>query len=323
MMRQQSLFATEPQEHPYQLTADRLARLAEKKIYFGSSSWKYDSWQGAVYVEPYDSKKDFERNCLEEYARLFSAVGADFSFYNWPSPEMIALIDNQTRPGFKFGLKATEFVTLKRYPNIPRWGANAGKPNPDFLNPILFQNEFLDRLTPLQESGKLAPIIMEFTAFPRGAFQDWTEFAVELEGFFEEIFKRNGDKFQFGIELRTKEYIHEEFYAALKAMGAAPILNSWTRTPPLDEQFKLFQQHDFPFVEVRTVMRPGRTREEAVELFEPYDRNKETVLPVRRALKRIVDWAIKNNRPAYLFINNHLEGCAHQTISEIVAEFEP
>jgi hypothetical protein len=105
-------------------------------------------------------------------------------------------------------------------------------------------------------------------------------------------------------------------------MGTVPILNSWTRTPPLDEQWKLFLTRDFPYTECRTVMRPGRTRDEAVLLFEPYDRIRERVEPARRALKAMVHWALRHRRPAYIFVNNHLEGCAHQTIAELLAELE-
>lgn len=319
-MRQAELFAPSKEGHPYAAVGERLWSLARQGIYFGSSSWKYESWKGTIYVDSYTSKKDFEANCLEEYARVFPAVGGDFSFYNWPSDEMIERIGRQTPDSFKIGLKCTEFITLKRFPAISRWGANAGKPNPDFLNVKLFGEEFLKRVRPIQ--GKLAPIIMEFTAFPKGSFADWAEFASALEVFFVEVRKRYGDEWQFGVELRTRDYLHDDFFAALKAMGpnVAPIINSWTRTPPMDELWHLAAPHEFGFVESRPVMRPGRTRDEAVLLFEPYDRNKEVVAPARRAMKEMVHWALEHKRPCYVFINNHLEGCAHQTIAELTAE---
>src|SRR5581483_62531 len=111
--------------------------------------------------------------------------GGDFSFYNWPREDLISEIHRQTPNSFKIGLKCTEFITLKRFPQIARWGANAGKENPDFLNAELFIERFLGPITPLQ--SKLAPLIMEFTAFPKGAFRDWTEFAFALEGFLDKV----------------------------------------------------------------------------------------------------------------------------------------
>ncbi|MBI3558368.1 MAG: DUF72 domain-containing protein [Deltaproteobacteria bacterium] len=321
-MTQSELFAAPQREHPYRVLGDELWALARRGIYFGTSSWKYESWKDAVYCDEYKTKKHFDQNCLGEYARIFPAVGGDFSFYNWPGEELIANIARQTPEGFKIGLKATEFITLKRFPAIARWGAKAGQPNPDFLNPRLFKEKFLDRLVPLR--GKLAPIIVEFTAFPRGAFSDWTEFAKELEAFFCQLGKLCGREHEFGVELRTKEFIHDDFYAALKAMNAfvpvAPIVNSWTRTPPLDEQWKLVRTQDFAFNEVRLMMRPGRTRDEAVQLFEPYARIRERVPVVRRALAAIVQDSLAAKRPCYVFMNNHLEGCSHQTIAELAAD---
>lgn len=319
-MRQAELFTTPQTEHPYAAVGERLWALAKKGIYFGSSSWKYESWKGTIYVDRYSSKKDFEQNCLEEYAKIFPCVGGDFSFYNYPSPAMTARINEQTPDGFKIGLKCTEFITLKRYPMIGRWGAKAGKENPDFLNAKLFTEQFLAPIEPLRARGKLAPIIMEFTAFPKGSFTDWTEFAHALENFLAEVRKGIGAHYEYGIEVRTRDYIREDFWAALKAMGAAPILNSWTRTPPLDEQWRMFPEHDYPFVECRPVSRPGRTRDEAVHLFDPYDRIKETVPQARKAMKAMVEWALENKRPCYIFVNNHLEGCAHQTIAEVTAD---
>ena len=319
-MTQAELFAAPEREHPYGELGEKLWALARRGVYFGTSSWKYESWKDTVYCDDYKSKKDFDQNCLAEYARIFPAVGGDFSFYNWPGEELIARIGGQTPVGFKIGLKATEFITLKRFPQLARWGAQAGRDNPDFLNAGLFKEKFLDRLGPL--CGKLAPIIVEFTAFPRGAFADWTEFAIVLETFFSELGKMCGREFEFGVELRTKEYLHDEFYAALRAMNefipVAPIVTSWTRTPPLDEQWQLVVKHDFAFTQVRVMMRPGRTRDEAVQIFEPYARIRERVPVVRRALANIVKDSLERARPCYVFMNNHLEGCAHQTIAEFI-----
>jgi uncharacterized protein YecE (DUF72 family) len=318
-MEQVDLFAPQKTLHPYQEVSDRLWALARRKVYLGSSSWKYPSWKGRVYVEDYRSKKDFEQRCLEEYGKIFPAVGGDFSFYNWPRSSMVKTIDSQTPQSFKIALKCTEFITLKRFPQLARWGANAGHENPDFLNSKLFKEKFLDAVTPLQKNGKLAPIILEFTEFPRGSFADWTEFASALEVFFNGVRRLARSPFEYGVEIRTRDFLHDDFYAALKAMGVVPVLNSWTRMPPLEEQWELFKKYDFPFVEVRAVMRPGRTHDEAVLLFNPYDRNKETLLPIRKVFLEIMEWGLVHRRPIYIFVNNHVEGCAHQTIAETVA----
>ena len=48
-----------------------------------------------------------------------------------------------TSDDFSVSLKVTDRITIKRYPNLPRHGANAGKENPDFLNLELFEDAFL------------------------------------------------------------------------------------------------------------------------------------------------------------------------------------
>src|SRR5690348_7777291 len=65
----------------------KLRALAERRIYFGTSSWKYDGWLGSIYspdryaTRAKFSKKKFEDTCLAEYAETFPAVCGDFAFY--------------------------------------------------------------------------------------------------------------------------------------------------------------------------------------------------------------------------------------------------
>ncbi len=46
-------------------------------------------------------------------------------------------------PDFRFGFKATDDITLRKFPNLPRFGPKAGLPNPDFLNADLYASAFL------------------------------------------------------------------------------------------------------------------------------------------------------------------------------------
>jgi hypothetical protein len=67
--------------------APKLRALADRGIYFGTSSWKYEGWLGSIYTPArYEtrgkhSKAKFERECLSEYARTFPTVCGDFAFY--------------------------------------------------------------------------------------------------------------------------------------------------------------------------------------------------------------------------------------------------
>ena len=120
----QSLFE-DAGESPPQATrlAPVLRRLAERGIYFGTSSWKYEGWLGSIYSpERYltrkkFSRKKFEAECIREYAATFPVVGGDFSFYQFPSAETWARVFDGTPPDFGFGLKVPEEVTVTRWPS--------------------------------------------------------------------------------------------------------------------------------------------------------------------------------------------------------------
>jgi hypothetical protein len=88
-----SLFP-EPDEPPPQAARlrPRLRALADRGIYFGTSSWKYEGWLGSIYkTDRYltrgkHSRAKFEENCLAEYAEVFPTVCGDFAFY-YPGKE--------------------------------------------------------------------------------------------------------------------------------------------------------------------------------------------------------------------------------------------
>jgi hypothetical protein len=81
--------------------APKLRALADRGIYFGTSSWKYEGWLGSIYsparyqTRGKVSKAMFERECLAEYAETFSTVCGDFAFYQFPTAEYLG------RPGFE------------------------------------------------------------------------------------------------------------------------------------------------------------------------------------------------------------------------------
>src|SRR4051812_5492808 len=109
---QRSLFddADEPPPQAVRL-APRLRALAERGVYFGTSSWKYDGWLGSVYsrdryvTRGQFSRKRFEAECLAEYAKTFPIVCGDFAFYQFPSPESWSKLFRATPESFSFLFK--------------------------------------------------------------------------------------------------------------------------------------------------------------------------------------------------------------------------
>lgn len=69
---------------------------------------------------------------MAEYAEVFKTVCVDAAYYTFPSPQCLEGMVGQTPDGFLFGLKAVD--AIKKFPNLERFGQQAGKPNGNFLN---------------------------------------------------------------------------------------------------------------------------------------------------------------------------------------------
>jgi hypothetical protein len=65
-------------------------------------------------------------------------------------------------------------------------------------------------------------------------------------------------------------------------------------------------------------LRQGRPFEIAVQKFSPYTQTVEENPEARTALKDLVERAQRKREPAYLFVNNRLEGNSPLTIQAVV-----
>lgn len=294
------------------LNAGRLRQWAERGIFFGTSSWKYPGWKGMVYTRAYPSKRDFEQECLAEYATIFPTVCADFALYDFPQPLRMRAIAGQTPDHFTVSFKVTDRITIKRYPNLPRHGSNAGQENPDFLNVSLFGDAFL---RPLEELGKkCGVIIFEFSTFYPSSGITFPVFVSLIDAFFAKLPKSH----RYAVEIRNTDFLREEYLTVLRTHGVAHVLNSWSRMPPLDEQLEVPGVLPAPFAAIRALLKPGRMYQEAVDLFQPYDRIQEPLPALRRAVADTVMRCAKEDRKLYAYVNNRAEGNSPKTIEAIL-----
>jgi uncharacterized protein YecE (DUF72 family) len=102
---------------------ERLAGLASKGVFVGTSSWKYPGWVGTVYDESHYlyrgkfAKSRFEDGCLAEYAEVFKTACVDAAYCTFPSRESHEGVAAQVPPDFRFGFKVTDALTVRRFPN--------------------------------------------------------------------------------------------------------------------------------------------------------------------------------------------------------------
>ncbi len=316
-MPQLNLF--EPDERPAQAArlTPRLRALAAQGIYFGTSSWKYEGWLGSIYtpgrysVRGRFSQRKFDAECLAEYAETFPAVCGDFSFYQFPSPEYWHDLFGGTPGTLQFAFKVPEEVTVALWPRHARYGRRAGQANESFLDAGLLDRQFTGPLSPYQD--RVATLIFEFGTIPRHVIATAGEFVERLDGFLAEL----PGGYRYAVEIRNPEYLGPGYFATLARHGVSHVYNAWTRMPDLAAQAALPGSFTGDFAVVRALLRAGRSYEQAVSRFSPYRSLGEADPPTRDALVQIADEARRSGRPAYVFVNNRLEGHAPTTIEAV------
>ncbi|MHB8566499.1 MAG: DUF72 domain-containing protein [Nitrososphaerales archaeon] len=145
----------------------------------GTSGWSYKDWEGIFYPDSKTSK-------LKYYASVFSTVEIDSTFYANPSRGMVFGWARNTPPNFEFSLKLPKTITHEKMLKLSE-GTEV-----DLYN-------FLDLLSPLKESSKLGPLLIQL---PPSFSLDCKE---DLEGFLGALPKEN----RFAIEFRNKSWLKD------------------------------------------------------------------------------------------------------------------
>jgi uncharacterized protein YecE (DUF72 family) len=290
-----------------------LAARLPAEVRFGASSWNYPGWRGLVYHREYEGRGAPAR-MLEEYAAfpLFRTVGIDSSFYAPPTDAVLGSYAENLPAGFPCVSKVWNQLTVHTFSRAQD-KARAGKVNPDFLSPELFLEAVYE---PYQRhfAGHGGPFVFEFQTIGRGSGMTAERFAEKLDQFFG-VLPREG---MYAVEIRNEEFLTPMYFAVLREHGVAHVFNSWTRMPPIGDQLDLPGAVSGPFIVARALLQPGRTYDEAVDAFAPYDRIQDPSPPLRHDLLRLIETAVRTRIPAYLLVNNRAEGSAPLTVAGVL-----
>jgi uncharacterized protein YecE (DUF72 family) len=299
----------------------KAAALAAKGVYIGTSSWKYEGWFGQLYTPArYEyrgkvAKTRFERDCLGEYGEVFKTVSVDAAHYDFPRREYLHKLADAVPDDFRFGFKVTDAVTIKKFPNLARFGGKAGQPNPNFLNAELFVGAFLK---PCEEiRAKVGVLMFEFSRFWPTDYEHGRDFLGDLDTFLGKLPKG----WPYALEMRNKHWLAPEYFGCLAKHGVTHIFNSWEAMPPVSEQMAMPGSRTNPnLIAARFLLKPGRRHEEAVKTFQPYDKAKEPNQEAREAGKALIAETKKagTGRETFIYINNRLEGNALETIAAML-----
>ena len=299
----------------------RLAELARAGVFIGTSSWKYPGWFGQLYERDRYvwrgryAESRFERNCLAEYAEFFKTVCVDAAYYKFPDARYLGDLASQVPADFQFAFKVTDEITVKKFPNLQRFGPRAGRPNENFLNAELFVSSFLAPCEPFRENVGL--LMFEFSRFYPADFARGHDFLEAVDGFLGKLPRG----WPYAVEIRNANFLKPDYFATLARHHVAHVFNSWEAMPPVSEQLALSGSvTNSEFAPMRLLLRPGRRYEEAVKLFSPYDRLKEPQPEGRAAAGQLIRATRTTGQPkrVFVYVNNRYEGNALATIAAII-----
>ena len=91
-------------------------------VIVGTSGYSYKEWKGTFYPADLPAAK-----MLPFYAQHFASVEINNTFYRMPEAKTIEKWSSEVPDGFRFGFKVTDEVTVRRFPDVVRSGARAGK----------------------------------------------------------------------------------------------------------------------------------------------------------------------------------------------------
>jgi uncharacterized protein YecE (DUF72 family) len=213
----------------------------------------------------------------------------------------------------RFGLKVPEMITVRTWPVQERYGPRAGQENETFLDAALFIEAFLEPLAPYRE--RIAVLIFEFGSFSRAQYPDIEPFLKDLAVFLDRL----PEGFRYAVEVRNADFLEPAYFEMLRARNVGHVFNAWTRMPEIGTLLTRPEAFTADCVVVRALLRAGRSYEDAVKMFSPYDRVRDPNEAVRAVLRRLIQQSLQTKKPTYIFVNNRLEGNAPGTIEAVIA----
>ena len=112
-------------------------------IRVGCSGWSYADWRGRVYPKEAPAAR-----WLELYAATFDVVEVNATFYRLPTRTTVERWARATPDGFEFAVKASRYLTHVR--RLRELGGGVAR--------------FRERLAPLEDAGKLGPVLWQLPA---------------------------------------------------------------------------------------------------------------------------------------------------------------
>ena len=237
-------------------------------IRLGCSGWDYRDWAGVFY-------KDKEESKLHAYSRIFNTAEINSTFYSYPQPGIVFGWAKYTPQDFKFAVKLNRLITHEKMLGISKGVEDDLK-------------RFCELMKPLQESGKLACILIQL---PPGM-----KFRKDR---IEEFLKILPWDMRFALEYRNETWLTEQAHDLLRDYNVAAVAVDEPLLPPevrLTSGFAYVRWH-------------GRGE----KMWYHYHYSKDELAAWIPKLKEM-----SQSADVYGYFNNHYHGCAPENCIDVL-----
>ena len=272
-----------------------------RMLLMGTSSFSEPDWVGPFYPKG-TKQSDF----IKYYASVYRTVEIDATYYAIPSQAAINNWITKTDESFVISAKFPKSIT------------HCGKtavPNHEI---ILTERTYEDTerfLAQMSQLGRrLGPLILQFPYFSRKIFPDKKIFYDRLDSYL----SRLPNKFQFGVEIRNKNWLSKEYAEILTRYNVALVLQDHPWMPMGDEIDSYCDADTADFCYIR-LLGDRYAIEKITKTWE------KEVIDQNPSLMRWAKVIIEREQkkiPTFAYINNHYAGHAPATLEKLRKLYE-
>ncbi len=254
-------------------------------LHIGTCAWTYDDWRGVFYPDHLPAT-----DRLAFYARSFSAVEVDSTFYHSPAPHVAEHWAAVTPPGFRFTCKVPREITHERRLH-------------DVDGPLA---AFLRAVEPL--GGKLGCLLVQLPPWFHPKHD---------EHVLREFIRRLPSGFRWAVEFRDPDWHLPRVVHLLESRRVAWVWNDLSPLAQADAAAFGFLPVTADFALVRLMG----------DLNSKYDSKGQRVHQYRKLqwprAQSLDNWAVKIRQTAeelgevFVSVSNHFEGYAPHTAREL------
>lgn len=287
-----------------------LAAALPDRIRLGTSTWSFPGWEGLVYAGAH-STEVLARHGLSAYAAhpLLRTVGLDRSFYGPVPAADLQRYALAAPPPFGMVVKCWDELTLPAFPRHARYGDRAGMPNPNFLDPSVFLEQFW---APFAQAyaAQVDAVVLEFSPMRVEAAGGVSGFVARLDAFLEALPR----SIPLAVELRNTELMVPAYARVLQKHDATHVYNRWAHTPPLSQQVHLLGAPWGPHTVARLMLPQGQSYEDRLRQCAPFHRLVDQDPQMRADVAMLARLVMEGTGRLMVVVNNKAEGSAPLTV---------